>query len=153
MNRMDIPTMATQLNMLAETFDKKPITEKAALVWFDTLKDFPTERICGVLIGWPKTHHKFPVPAEVFKICNEAASVEIEAKAAREKREVFSPSADPAYVRSMMGEMRKILSRPRRSPREHWRHLLANAPPGSLAHRYANDVLSPVRESDDEIAA
>lgn len=158
MNRIDIPTMAAQLNLLAEVYEKRHVTEKAALVWFDTLKEFPTERVCGILIGWPKTHGKFPVPAEVWKSCNDFSIGDREARAAREKAAVFEPTADPAHVRKMLHAMREILKRPKLSPREHWQKMLATKPAGSIGHTFATQALKPKtvhREpgEDDELAA
>ena len=140
MLRTDIPTMAKQLNLLAEVFDKKPISEGAALVWFDTLKDFKTEKVCSLLIAWPKAHGKFPTPAEVFRVCNEAASSELEAKAQRENK------AELEWVRSpraleFLTRMKATLNKPKRSPLQHWLHVYATKPVGAIGHTYATQTL------------
>ena len=161
MLRTDIPTMAKQLNLLAEVFDKKPITEGSALVWFDTLKDFKTEKVCSILIAWPKTHGKFPVPADVFKVCNEAFSSELEAKAQRENK------AELEWVRSpralgFLAQMKATLNKPKKDPLEHWKNVYRIKPKGSIGYLYAEkvlkarDALPKVREpgqDDEEIAA
>ena len=142
MQKFDAQTMAQQLNLLAEVYEKKPVSAKALEVWFDTLKEFPTERILTLLIAWPKTHHKFPVPAEVWKACNERGLGEREETAARERAE----NMRQPFVRSPRGaefleKMRAMLAKPKRSPREHWQHILATKPKDSIGYRYASEVL------------
>ena len=140
MNRSDIPTMANQLNLLAEVFDKKPISEKAALVWFDTLKDFKTEKVCSFLIAWPKTHGKFPTPAEVFRVCSEAASSELEAKAQRENREEVT-WAKSARGLEFLAKMKAALNKPSLDPIQHWRRVLEKEGACNLAKQYARECL------------
>lgn len=71
MQRTDMQLLADRLNGLAETFDKRPVSVKALEVWFDTLKEFPTERVMDLLNHWAKGHGKFPTPAEVWKTVND----------------------------------------------------------------------------------
>ena len=85
MQKFDAGLLANQLNGLAEVFDKKALTPKALEIWFDTLKEFPLERVISTLISWPKSHQKFPVPSELWKILNEQAIDSREAIAASEK--------------------------------------------------------------------
>lgn len=85
MNKIDAQLLAQNLNGLAEVFDKKPVSGKALEVWFDTLREFPTERVMDKLIHWPKTHSKFPVPSEVWKELNETSIDRRESAAAAEK--------------------------------------------------------------------
>lgn len=161
MTRADIPTMAKQLNLLAEVFDKRPISEGAALVWFDTLKDFKTEKVCSLLIAWPKTHGKFPTPAEVFKVCNDAASSELESKAQRENRAELEWVKSPRAM-EFLAQMKATLNKPKRTPIQHWLQVYETKPVGAIGHTYAAQVLKKlnklprVREpgqDDEEMAA
>ena len=140
MQSIDLPNLTKELNTLTEVFEKRAITEKASKVWFDTLREFPTERVLSVIIGWPKTHAKFPTPADVWKVCNECLIDDREEKARLEKL------AEPQWVRSPRGgeflaKMRKTINRPRRSPEEHWRHVLATKKPGDIGYEYAKQAL------------
>lgn len=134
----DFSTLKARLDELAEVFERKTPTEKAIRVWFDVLKDFPIERVAGVLISWPKLHTKFPSPAEVWKIVSEATSFERERKAAQENRsQPFYPGVGGRQAEAFIASIQKILERPKWSPREHWERLLESSKPGSIGHRYA----------------
>lgn len=153
----DSKVLGDRLNELAEVFDKKPVSEKGLTVWFGVLREFPTERICGVLIGWPKSHTKFPSPAEVWKAVNDLGIGERERKAAEENRQEFYPGVGGAQAEKFIAEMREVLKRPKWSPMQHWTRLLATAKPGSIGYEYATKVLKqknamPQREpgQDDE---
>jgi hypothetical protein len=160
MNRVDIPAMASQLNLLAEVFDKKPISEKAALVWFDTLKEFPTDKVCSILIAWPKTHGKFPTPAEVWKASNE---ITITNREEVSRRRVDEPVCAPEVAKRFMGEVRKFLAKPGLSPRQHWQRVLETKPKDSIGYRYAMEALKakvgfpverePGQDDEERIAA
>jgi hypothetical protein len=157
MQKYDAQTLAQNLNALAEVFDRKPVSVKALEVWFDSLKEFPTERVMGLLISWPKSHGKFPAPSEVWKACNESLIDEREEKSLRERRENVIPLRWPKtpHAAACLREMALIFKRPKGTPREHWQRLLEDAPAGSLARRTAEEVLKkrqPIREpgQDDE---
>jgi hypothetical protein len=137
---IDLPQLVKELNGLAEVFDKKQITDKASKVWFDTLKEFPTERVLGILIGWPKTHNKFPAPSDVWKVCNESGIEEREHKARTEK------AMEPKWERTpqgalMLKKIKDIINKPARTPRQHWEHALITQRPGSIGFEYAKKVL------------
>lgn len=87
MQRTDIDLLGRQLNALAEAFDKKPVTVKAMEIWFDALREFPTERVMDVLNHWAKSHARFPVPSEVWKIVNERMADVREERAIEEKKQ------------------------------------------------------------------
>lgn len=138
----DSKIMQDRLNELAEVFDKKPVGEKAITVWFGVLREFPTERVCGVLIGWPKTHTKFPSPSEVWKAVNEIQINEREKRAAEENRDAgFQPGVGGEQAEKFIAQMRQILKRPKWTPKEHWLHVLDTQPEGSIGHRYAKETL------------
>jgi hypothetical protein len=140
MQRFDAELLAKNLNAIAEVFDRKHMTPAALQAWFDTLKEFPTERVMSVLIGWPKTHGKFPTPAEVWKSCNEMVIDDREAQALRDK------AAEPAWTRSPRGaeflaKMKKMLRSQKPSPEEHWRRVMEKQKPGDIGYEYAKQAL------------
>lgn len=141
MQKYDVQVLGQNLNALCDVFDKKPVPLKALEVWFDTLKEFPTNHVMDALIGWPKAHSKFPTPAEVWKLVNERASRERERKAMTEKKEEFHPGVGGRKAQEFLKQMRVILNRPTFSPEEHWKRVLATAPKGSIGHQYAKEVL------------
>lgn len=120
MQSLDLPQFVKELNALAEVFDKKPVTGRASEVWFDTLKEFPVERVLGLLIAWPKTHNKFPAPAEIWKACSEVVAVDREKKARAEAMQNQSrtvgwhksPAAEEALekMRQIVGAKTRIKS-------------------------------------------
>ena len=146
MKKMDMDLLASQLNALAEVFDKKPVSLKGVEVWYDSLKDFPTERVMGVLIGWPKSHGKFPTPAEVWKLCTDHMISDNEKKAREEARmnaskQAFNPGVGGAQAEKFIEKMREILKRPKWTPAQHWQHVYETQPEDSIGRRYAEEVL------------
>ena len=159
MIKADIQSLAKQLNALAEVFDKKPVTPGALEVWFDTLRDFPCEQVLGLLIGWPKSHAKMPVPSEVWKTMNEWAIDQRERKSALEKKEPeFHPGVGGRQAEAFLAQMRATLNKPAWTPTEHWQRVYERSKPGSIGRQYAEEILmkkgliQPEREpgSDDE---
>lgn len=156
MHSYDVKTLGDRLNELAEVFDKKPVGERALMVWFGVLKDFPTDRVCSVLISWPKTHTKFPTPSEVWKGVNEMQISHREAESAKMKKEETEINYHSPKALETIEKIREILKRPRPSPREVWERVEANPKACSLAKKYASDYLKrPIRQrepgDDDEI--
>jgi hypothetical protein len=150
MQAYDAQVLSQQLNALCEVYDKKPVSLKGCEVWFDVLKEFPTEKVMSVLIAWPKTHNKFPTPSEVWKVVNEINIAERERKAEIEKKEEFFPGVGGAQAKKFIAEIRKLLNKPQWSPMEHWRHTLNTQPEGSIGHTYAKQVLGKAGYFDDE---
>jgi hypothetical protein len=151
MQKFDAAVLSQNLNALAEVYEKKHVTPKALEVWFDTLKAFPTERIMGYLIGWPKTHGKFPTPAEVWKLCNESSIEEREERARQERASNAAPwMGSTAEGKRLSTLAREIFKRPKRTAKEHWQHVLATAPEGSIGHQYASEALRVKVEMQEE---
>lgn len=160
MLKTDAAALGEALNGLAETFDKKPVGARAAAIWFDTLKEFPNEVVRGILNAWPKSHGKFPTPAEVWKIVND---VQISEREQIEKNSVADARAPVHFApteagRRAMAEIRKIMSKPKPSPVKHWQNVLATAKPGSIGHQYATEALKALKyrqrePGEDEEAA
>lgn len=143
MQPIDTKLLSERLGDLAELFDRKPPTERAVRGWFDVLREFPTEKICGVLIGWPRSHAKFPAPNEVWKVVNDFCISDREKKAEVERKATpfEHPGVGGAQAEKFIAEMRRTLNKPQWTPREHWEKVLERAKPGSIGHRYASEVL------------
>jgi len=137
----DLRTLAARLSDLAEVCDRKPPSERAMAVWFDTLKEFPIERVASLLIAWPKTHTKFPAPAELWKVVNDMGIGERETRAARENAGSFHPGVGGERAEEFIAKMRAILKRPKWTPLEHWRANLKRFPKEHIGHRYALEAL------------
>lgn len=144
MHKTDLQILANQLNALAEVFEKKPVSPKGLEVWFDTLRDFPTERVISVLIGWAKTHTKYPSPAEVWKVVNEISIDLREEKVRQERaqieREYQHMGATP-QGKAIIKRMYEILAKPKRTPSQHWEYVLSLKNPPFLAAEYAREAL------------
>lgn len=141
MQSYDNKVLGERLNELAEVFDKKPVSEKGLTVWFGVLREFPAERVCGVLIGWAKTHTKFPSPAEVWKTVNDISINDREKKAEQENKQEFYPGVGGEQAEKFIAQMREVLKRPKWAPMEHWKRLLKTAKPGSIGYEYATAAL------------
>ncbi len=146
MQAYDTATLRDRLNELAEVFEKKPVGEKGLTVWFGVLREFPTERVCGVLLGWPRSHQKFPTPSEIWKSCNEMSIAEREAKSLQEARDgaskqVFNPGVSGAQASKFIAQMRVILKSPRWTPMQHWQNNLKRFPKGHIGHERALEAL------------
>lgn len=152
MLKPEIPMLAERLNALAETFDKRPVSPKALEVWFDSLKEFPSESVLGVLLGWPKTNTRFPSPAEVWKVCNETAIKSREAVAEAHRAQNSGSVRD--YVgptpqgKQIIAEMRKMLTKPRKSMTEHWQAMLDNSNSTHLQRSFAREALRNLGQSE-----
>ena len=150
MNKTDGTLLAQNLNALAEVYERKHVTAKALEVWYDTLKEFPTERIMGFLIHWPKSHNKFPTPAEIWKACNEAGSGEREQKAMQERQENVMPwTGSTEESRRLSAKVRQLLKKPQGSPKDHWKRVLETAPVGSIGYMAACEVLKVEPEKQE----
>lgn len=112
MNREGIELLAQRLNALAELFDKKPLTKSAMQIWVDTLRDFRTERVLDILNSWPKSHSRFPAPADVWKQVNEVGIGDRERQNFIEREQNKSPDiiCDPAVAEFHLAKMRAILA-------------------------------------------
>ena len=142
MQAYDNKVLWERLNELAEVFDKKPVSEKGLSVWFNVLREHPTEKVCSVLLSWPKTHTKFPAPSEVWKAVNEISIVAREKQAAMENRQEFYPGVGGEKAEEFIAKIREILKSPKWSPTEHWQRNLERFPSGHIGHIYAVQALT-----------
>jgi len=116
MRPIDAKPLGESLAALAEVFGARPPSPAAVAVWADALRDFPIERVQGLLRLWPKMHAKMPVPRDLWSILNEERTEEIEQRAAAEKAQernevqrLFDPrvrNANMARIREMIALMR-----------------------------------------------
>lgn len=112
MRPTDAPALLQTLSGLADVYGARAVSEKAVKVWLDALREFPIERVCALLSGWPKANARMPVPRDVWTVLNDERTDEIERRAAaekaQEKREVdrlFDPrvkSANMAKIRDLI---------------------------------------------------
>jgi len=85
MRPIDSKPLGDALTALSEVFAARPPSPAAVTVWADALRDFPIERVQGLLRSWPKMHTKMPAPRDVWSILNEERTDDIEQRAAAEK--------------------------------------------------------------------
>lgn len=113
MRPTDAPALVQALSGLAEVYGARAVSDKAAKVWLDVLRDFPVERVCSLLSGWPKANARMPVPRDVWTVLNDERTDDIERRAAaeqaQEKREV-SRLFDPRVKDASMAKIRAIVS-------------------------------------------
>jgi hypothetical protein len=112
MRPIDAKPLGESLTALAEVFGVRPPSPAAVTVWADALRDFPIERVQGLLRSWPKMHTKMPVPRDIWSILNDDRTEAIEkqnaAEKAQERNEVqrmFDPrvrDANMAKIRDMI---------------------------------------------------
>lgn len=145
MQAFDGKILGERLSELSEVFQAKPVSEKGLSVWFNVLREFPTEKVCGVLLGWARSHNKMPSPNEVWKVVNETSIVERERKAAQERAEQpFSqvhPGVGGTQAEKFIAKMRETLNQPQWSPLEHWQRVLKTQKKGSIGYEYATKAL------------
>lgn len=144
MKKYDLSQLSAALNRIAEVLERRPISQAALEVWFDALEEFPAERVLPMLAAWPKSHAKFPVPAEVWKALNESGIDEREKRVAAEKyrreREHSQFAATPEGKRTM-AQVREILKASKPPPLEHWRNVMRTPGLCNLSHEYAQEYL------------
>lgn len=122
MRPTDIRPLDEGLQALAEVFGAKAPTAKAVAAWCDVLRDFPIDRVSGLLRSWPKMHSKMPTPRDVWVVLNEQRSETIEktneaekATQAREVRAMGDPRVrdeNMKRIRDMIAQARSATSRP-----------------------------------------
>ena len=169
MLRTDIGIFGTQLNAIAEVLGKPAVSVKAMEIWFDTLKEFPTEHVMDVLNNWLKRQGRFPTPAQVWDAVNENCIRERERRAAIERAQNFAPvratEETTQYGHEYRARIRAILSSRKKPFVQHWLDIKAN-PNSSFSQRmFAEEALrnlghreqSPVErvpgEDDEQLAA
>lgn len=160
MLKTDAAGLAVALNGLADTFDKKHVTEEATVVWFETLRDFPNELVRGILRTWAKSHGKFPTPAEVWKIANDIQISEREQIARNARSDATQPVhfAKTDAGKRALAEIRKLVDHRRPSPIAHWEGVLKRFKPDTFSHDAATVALKTLhrkqrRPGEDQEAA
>lgn len=78
-------TLLNRVNALREVFDRTKLSQAAAQVWWDTLKDMPDESVFDAMDGWEKTHSKTPAPADIWQQANSLRTTRLEEKARAER--------------------------------------------------------------------
>jgi len=114
MRTIDAKPLGDSLTALAEVFAVRPPSPAAVTVWADALRDFPVERVQGLLRSWPKMHTKMPTPRDVWSILNEERTDDIEQRNAAEKtreRNEVQRMFDPRVRDANMAKIRDIVTR------------------------------------------
>ena len=86
----------------------------AVTVWADALRDFPIERVQGLLRSRPKMHTRMPVPRDVWGILNDERTEAIEQRNAAEKAQERNDVArlfDPRVRDANMLKIRSIVAK------------------------------------------
>jgi hypothetical protein len=156
MQKLDTQLLANALNVLAETFDRKAVAPKALEMWFDTLREFPTESVLALLHSWPKIHGKMPVPAEVWKVLNERA---VEDREQRNRAEKSQRERDYAHLgvtehgrRCLKLIYDMLLSKPKPTPLEHWRKVMETPGLPEVSYEYARKALAILEPREKDAA-
>lgn len=162
MTPVDVQLFTATLNAVTEVFGNKPVPPKAIEIWFDTLREFETPRVVGCIRSWPKSHGKFPTPADVWKSLNEDATRNREEIAAVEKKAFSqgyqrlqrSPESEARFQEAMA-----LLKTPKPTPEQHWRKVLATPGLCEVSYKAARAYLArfaPVQrepgQDDEEIS-
>jgi hypothetical protein len=113
MRPIDTKPLGESLAALAEVFGARPPSSAAVAVWADALRDFPIERVQGLLRSWPKMHTKMPVPRDVWSILNDERTEDIERRNAAEKqqeRNEVQRMFDPRVRNENMAKIREMIA-------------------------------------------
>jgi len=108
MRPIDAKPLGESLTALAEVFGVRPPSPAAVTVWADALRDFPIERVQGLLRSWPKMHAKMPVPRDVWSVLNDDRTEAIEQRNAAEKAQERNEVARMFDPRARDANMTKI---------------------------------------------
>lgn len=121
----------------------KNLPPKAAKAWVQTCKEFPIEDVVSALDVAVKSHTRPPVPADIWKLCNEWRTDRIEREAkefkAKEEREAAAfwggrATKGNAVAEDSLREMKEILARPRPHPKQWARKIIARYHAGEYPH-------------------
>ena len=116
MRPIDAPVLAQSLSGLADVYGARAVSDKAVKVWLDALREFPIERVTGLLSGWPKANARMPVPKDVWAVLNDERTDDIERTAAADKlreRNEVQRLFDPRIKDANMVRIRQIVSNAR----------------------------------------
>ena len=122
MTKTDMPALTERLNALAETFDRKPLGEKAVITWFQALREFPWPQVSDALDLVARTKTRFPAIADVFNPLSDRAITDREAAAVEDKRRMVHQTArafsGPSEEgRAALAMCKQLLAQDKPSPR------------------------------------
>lgn len=120
MRPSDANELARRLANLADALGGKAPGAAGLAVWMDTLAECDASDVWGVLIDWPKSRAKMPLPTEVLKLAREVASERRERIAKAEAR--IGQTFDVAAIRGDLScpayaAFRDAVVRLRRTPK------------------------------------
>lgn len=86
MRPSDANELARRLANLADALGAKAPGASGLAVWLDALSECDGSDVWAVLVDWPKSHAKMPLPVEVLKAAREAAAARRERIAEGERK-------------------------------------------------------------------
>ena len=130
MRANDAPELQRRLLQLADALAGKAPSAAGLVVWLDALAECDASDVWAVLVDWPKSHAKMPLPAEVLKAARDVASARRE-RIAQAERDAERKAADslarnlsrfqpeggrmtPAYL-----EFKRAMAELKRRPKPH----------------------------------
>lgn len=156
MQSEDKSLLADKLNALQDVYGKPPITAKAFVIWWETLREFSHVDVFTILGYWAVNNSKPPLPNDVWKQCNEKRTDALENKARHEResnRLPVSKDFKPTeYGRKMLKECLRILSKKRDSEGRHgWaRKIMSMQKDGANLHYFTvSKAMSRLKEINE----
>jgi hypothetical protein len=131
MRKSELPELSTRLAQLADALASRAPSTAGLAVWLDALAECAMADVLAVLVDWPKSHAKMPLPADVLRLCRDRMTDRTERQAAefaKSARAQWSPeklrgdTASPQYL-----AFRRALATGKRRERPHpkaWAHKL-----------------------------
>lgn len=86
MRSSDAPELQRRLSQLADALAGKAPSAAGLVVWLDALAECDASDVWTVLVDWPKSHAKMPLPAEVLKAARDVSSARRERIAEGERK-------------------------------------------------------------------
>lgn len=85
MHPNDMNALHERLNALADVFGKPGVSKAALGVWWETLREFPSHDVLGVLGYWAQGNTRMPAPADVWSRLNAGRESTLIAQSERER--------------------------------------------------------------------
>ena len=146
MQAHDSKILQERLSELSEVYQAKSVSDKGLTVWFNILREFPTEKVCDILNAWPRSHNKMPTPNEVWKAVNDICIGLREKKSEMQNKEqpfaYASAGVSGEQAEKFLNKMREVLNSPKWTPLDHWKKTFRTQKPGSIGYEYAHKVLT-----------
>ena len=103
MHESDKPEFFARLNGIMECFGKPKVTQAAAQVWWDTIRDQDHNDVLTVLGYWAQGNSKPPTPRDIWGEANNRRTDRLETKAAQERAVNRGDSRPDGYAPTEYG--------------------------------------------------